>query len=378
MSRRTRSAFTLIELLVVIAIIGILISLLLPAVQKIREAAARMQSANNMHQIGLALHNAHDQMGCFPPITVNQWASWPQNQGGDVHYTGPYLPDNFNTAGSDKTTFFYALLPYLEEGNLHDDISGYQWYLHAQRKSNTSLMVGSQHLKVLVAPNDPSKYDQINWSWPYTGTGDNQIFTQTLTSYQPNARVFGQAAPSGWNIWQVAWSNAGGGKMKFTGITDGTANTIAVTENLMVRGNKVLYYKDWSLYDSGNSGNTNNTLGVACGVSTWAVTDMPPEGVSFFGCNCKDPNATWDVNGQYWLGTGNCRFAGQQYETFLPPIPRVIEPQQNAYNTYAFNSGGLQILMCDGSVRMISPTINIWAWSAAVTPNGGEPIGLDS
>src|SRR5580692_8466420 len=122
---RGRTAFTLIELLVVIAIIGILISLLLPAVQKIREAAARMQSSNNLHQIGLALHNSHDTYGVFPPILVNQWASWPQNQKGDVHYTGPYLPDNFATAGSDKTTFFYALLPFIEQQNLHDDIQGY-------------------------------------------------------------------------------------------------------------------------------------------------------------------------------------------------------------------------------------------------------------
>src|SRR5215471_16655422 len=124
-----RPGFTLIELLVVIAIIAILIGLLLPAVQKIREAAGRMQSSNNLHQIGLALHNCHDAYGVFPPILVNQWRDF--NQGGGstgVDYTGPFLPHNPATSGSDKVTFFYALLPFLEQQNLHDSISGYQYY----------------------------------------------------------------------------------------------------------------------------------------------------------------------------------------------------------------------------------------------------------
>jgi len=166
--------------------------------------------------------------------------------------------------------------------------------------------------------------------------------------------------------------------MKIPSIGDGTSNTLAVVENQMVRGNKVLYYKDWGLHDAGGSSNTNNALGVPCGITTWAVTDMPPEGIASFGNNCKDPNQTWDVNGQYWLGTGNCRMPGQVFETFLPPAPRVIQSQQNAYNIYPFNAGGLQALMCDGSVRVISQSVSIWAWSAAITPNGGEVIGLDS
>ncbi len=380
MSQRKRVAFTLIELLVVIAIIAVLIGLLLPAVQKVREAAGRMQSSNNLKQIGLGLHNSHDTYGVFPPVSVNQWASWPQNQAPGVHYTGPYLPDNFNTAGSDKTTFFYCLLPFMEQGSLHDSINGYQWYLHGQRKDDPTQMVGSATLKVLQAPNDSSAYKQINWQWPYTGKQNpEQVFTQTLTSYMPNARVFG--APSvrdGWDVWSVAWDNAGGGKMRLPGITDGTSNTLAVVESPMVRGNKTLRYQDWSLYDVGGSNNTNNSLGVACGISTWAVTDMPPEGVAFFGCNCNDPRTTSDdANGQYWLTTGHCRFGTNTYETFQPPFRATIPSQMNAYNIYAVNSGGMLALMCDGSVRTINTSIGILPWSAAVTPTGGEAVALD-
>jgi prepilin-type N-terminal cleavage/methylation domain-containing protein len=364
--RRRRTGFTLIELLVVIAIIAILIGLLLPAVQKIREAANRMSSSNNLKQIGLALHNAHDTYGACPPILVNQWASW--NAGGSVHYRGPYLPDNQATAGIDKTTFFYALLPFLEQDNLHDSIAGYPYFLLGQRKDDSTKMVGSTAPKVLIAPNNAAPYRQVNWQWPFTNPSE-LVVQQTLTSYAPNARVFGQFTPGGnMSVWDVSWSNAGGGQQTIAGIVDGTSNTLAVVEKQMVTGDATLSFRDW-----GTVGGT--APGFSDGVNIWAATDTQPEAVAFFGCNCKDPTQTWDAkDGQWWQG--NCRFGGTT-EYFQPPVPRPIPSQQNAFNIYPYNAGNVvQALMCDGSVRRIPTSVSVPAWSAAVTPDGGESIGL--
>jgi prepilin-type N-terminal cleavage/methylation domain-containing protein len=365
--RAARGGFTLIELLVVIAIIAILIGLLVPAVQKVREAAGRTQSANNLKQIGIALHNSHDSMGMFPPILVNQWASFFAT--GSVHYGGTYLPNNQATAGIDKTTFFYALLPYLEQQNLHDSIAGYPFMLLGQRKDDSTKMVGSSGLTILQAPNDASTYRSVNWQWPYTNPGE-LVVQQTLTSYAPNARVFGQFTPAGtMSVWDVSWSNAGGGTLRMTGITDGTSNTLAVVEKQMVTGDAVLSFKDW-----GTVGGTSP--GFSDGVNIWAATDTQPEGVAFFGCNCDDPNASWDnKDGQWWLS--NCRFGGT-VEYFHPPVPRPIPTQQNAFNIYPFNSGNVVLaLLCDGSVRNVTAAISVPAWSAAVTHNGGEVGSLD-
>jgi prepilin-type N-terminal cleavage/methylation domain-containing protein len=209
-SVRSRYGFTLIELLVVIAIIAILIGLLLPAVQKVREAAARAQCQNNLRQLGLALQNCNDTYGEMPPAlgwfpTMHSYLSnW-------------YASPPTNNHGYYGTPFF-MLLPFIEQQNLFNEITVTEFQLDPWYSA-----IGYQYpVKVYDCPADPTLINGQIMGVPFPPAG--------ATSYAVNAQVFGQNSASASNNFQVV--NLASINRYPACMPDGTSNTIAFTEKL--------------------------------------------------------------------------------------------------------------------------------------------------
>jgi len=188
LSRRNRSGFTLIELLVVIAIIAILIALLVPAVQKVRESAARTQSANNLRQLAIGFHALHDVRKCLPPTYIEDWV----NPAAGHMYAGPFL--------RQTGTGFFFLLPYIEQDPLFKR-AGNSVYNNG---------VNGTVITLLNGPTDPTQGVQTYGWGP--------------SSYAMNYQVFGRPAhPSGW-----AWGCMGATRIHT--IQDGSSNVILLAE----------------------------------------------------------------------------------------------------------------------------------------------------
>ncbi|MBX9581404.1 MAG: DUF1559 domain-containing protein [Gemmataceae bacterium] len=240
--RRSATGFTLIELLVVIAIIAILIGLLLPAVQKVREAAARMKCQNNLKQLALAVHSHHDGQGKFPPggKLGSNWGSsggW-EGDGGWQH---------------DQGSWHLYVLPYMEQEPLYRQIAQYglgQPNIDTITRAWWNFVIPKT---ALPYQHCPSSNHQHMISSTYIGNqglgqegdicGFNPFGSFCDPAYLRSVGLPGVACwPMNGMFYRGEWPGGGDGPKTFSAVTDGTSNTIMIGETLLDKGDPHAYW----------------------------------------------------------------------------------------------------------------------------------------
>lgn len=316
--RSSRSGFTLIELLVVIAIIAVLIGLLLPAVQKVREAAARMQCSNNLKQLGLALHNFHDSNSVFP---ASGWTmAGPGNPGGK--YVG-WRP---------------LILPFIEQENLRRlfDINTNWW-------EGANLAAGSIAVKTFQCPSVPQRKDVL--SAVARAPRPAMIFTSPLapTDYEAimgvvpaciNPHLASPLYNEG-NRFSVMYRNS---RTRMTDVGDGTSTTIMVVECSA----RPLVFRNRNAQPL-----LNNDQGIG-----WIDSEGP---FSLHG-------AKRDGSEEGCGPAGGCNDSMNR---------------RNDNEIFSFHTGGANFLFADGHVQFIRESIPLPVMATLCTAQGGEVISQD-
>jgi len=342
---RRRHGFTLIELLVVIAIIAVLIGLLLPAVQKVREAAARTTSSNNLKQIALAVHNYAGAYGDKLPTLV------------DVGTNAP--------TGGGLQSVFFLLLPYIEQDNIYrlfQKTAPKTYYDPGFPKG-----ASAQIIKTFISPADSTASNGTTATWsvivPVPVTAPfvaNYIGEFATSSYAANGLVFK--------------GNSGGLPRTFV---DGTSNTIMFAERSQVcqpaSGQPVHNFWAMGTYDQRMP--TFATLvpstfptTLTTGQVAPASNGGPPNGVTTYTATTTPNSVSVKI--------GNVAATATTYNYPFQVAPRgAIKCDPAVAQTP--HVGGMLVGMGDGSVRSVAPSISQWTFWAACTPAGQETLYSD-
>lgn len=358
MRTETRRGFTLIELLVVIAIIGVLIALLLPAVQAAREAARRAQCTNNLKQIGLGLHNYHSSLGTFPPGGTEQWSGYGYN------------------AAWGTWTAQALLLGYMEGQPLYN-AANFDWVCCWTEGWNINSTVTVSIINVFICPSDGlSPRSPMNDIW--TGMTNNyHASAGPATNFFDPSGLFAESGP----CFGVQ-SN-----------TDGTSNTIAFGEALI--GSEFKPQVKW------RSGPVLPAASALCGTPWCGINDVSSANYDLLIQDLQACEQGW-VN-QPSSGPGSVNQKGFRWcenlagfaliNTVVPPSPgnwrfgwcalRGGGINSNAsdgqyQNANSNHPGGANFLFGDGSVRFVKSTINIRTYWALGSRAGGEVISADA
>jgi len=342
-----RRGFTLVELLVVIAIIGVLIALLLPAIQKVREASQRTQCASQMRQLGIALHTAQDANGSMPRFNQVDypWASGYGDQpvgagawsGGSVHfYLLPFIDQG---TMMKKWQTNWAATPYNAPGTCTNS-SG--WNFSEQGAANAfgdptnpQKYAGcdTKPPKIYLCPSDPAQVrDGIAQHWTTPAA---------VTNYLVNYQVFGYGSPKVPSSFPDGASTTG---LMYEGY--------GMCKPRYAWGDHTVARVPWSQVDGGLDV-YSSMLAISYSYDPWTASyGNPPLTAS---------GAPYNQTTNKWA----------MYEA--QPVPSLCL----SYKTQSMHTPGMNVLMGDASVKIVSPAVSLTTWSAAVTPNAKDIVGPD-